>query len=178
MFNRPFDEFKIRNEKKWDGIGRSKMNDLSATIKSADKEKIEEIKLWWDNVEFTAADIPALQKLALTIYPDFDTTYSRNLNSLIFQRIEALDSNNSTIDYIKNHYSSIQPKDEYVKPLVVSYLSGIKTITSFTILKESLVKYSFAVGNAPYYYHTLYDSLELTATLFPELMQVAGRESM
>ncbi|OSZ80830.1 hypothetical protein CAP36_06205 [Chitinophagaceae bacterium IBVUCB2] len=178
MFNRPFNEFKIRNEKKWDGIGRSKMSDLTATLKGADKKKIEEIKLWWDNVEFTAADIPALQKLAFTIYPDFDTTYSRNLNSLIFQRIEALDSNKSTIDFIKTNYSSIQPKDEYVKPLVVSYLSGIKTITSFTILKESLLKNSFAVGNAPYYYHTLYDSLELTATLFPELMQVAGRESM
>lgn len=178
MFNRPFDEFRILNDKKWGGNGQPKINELSAVLKKADKKKIDEIKLWWDGLEFTAADIPALQNLALTIYPDFDSTYYGNLNSKIFERIEELDSSYTTIDFIKKNYASIQPGDEYIKPLVISYLSNVKTITSFTVLKECLLNYSFAVGKAPYFPHTLYDTLELTATLYPELMQLAGKESM
>ena len=178
IYNRLFDDFKVLNEKKGSGGSSSKMNELSSALKNANKEKVNEIKLWWDDLEFTKADIPALQNLALTIYPDFDSTYYGNLNSKIFESIEELDSSYTTIDFIKSNYPSIQPKDEYIKPLVISYLSGVQTKESYSVLKECLLKYSFVVGKPPYYPHSLYDSLQLTAVLYPELMQLAGKESM
>lgn len=178
MFNRPFDDFKVLNEKQRNATGQSKMKELSAVLKKADKKTAEEIKLWWDDLEFTKADIPALQNLALSIYPDFDSTYYGNLNSKIFTTIELLDSSNTTVDFIKNNYAAIQPKDEYIKPLVISYLSGVKTTESYGVLKKCFLQHSFAVGKPPYYPHSLYDSLGLTATLYPELMQLANKESM
>ncbi len=178
MFNRSYDDFKVLNEKQGSGRVQSKIKELSAAFKKADKITTDEIKLWWDDLEFTKADIPALQNLALSIYPDFDSTYYGNLNSKIFSTIELLDSSNTTIDFIKNNYAAIQPKDEYIKPFVISYLSEIQTAESYSVLKKCFLQHSFAVGKAPYYQHSLYDSLALTATLYPELMQLANKESV
>jgi hypothetical protein len=178
MFNRSFDDFKVLNEKQRTAARQSKMKELSAALKQANKKTVDEIKLWWDDLEFTKADIPALQNLALTIYPDFDSTYYGNMNSKIFDLIEELDSSNTTIDFIKNNYAAIQPENEYIKPLAISYLSGIKTAESYSVLKECLLKHSFNVGKSPYYPHSLYDSLELTSALYPELMQLADKESI
>ena len=178
MNDRYFDDFKVLNERKGSARAQSKINELSTALKGADKKTANEIKLWWDDLEFTKADIPILQKLALTIYPDFDSTYYHNLNSKIFDKIEEIDSSHTTIDFIKSYYALIESKDEYIKPLVLSYLSGIKTAASYSVLKECLMKYSFALGKSPYYKHSLYDSLQLTAMLYPDLMQLAGKESM
>ena len=62
--------------------------------------------------------------------------------------------------------------------MLISYLSGVQTAASYNVLKECLLKYSFAVGKPPYYPNSFYDSLQLTATLYPELMQLAGKESL
>ena len=92
MFSRSFDDFKVLNEKQTSKRMLPKIEELSAAIKQGDKKKIDEIKLWWDGLEFTKEHIPALQNLALIIYPDFDSTYYGNLNSKIIDRLEDLDS--------------------------------------------------------------------------------------
>lgn len=175
LYNRFFDDFKILNEKK--GINRSvsKADELIKILKNADKKTADEVKLWWDNLEFTKADIPVLQKMSLKLYPDFDTSYHyNNLNSRIFDVIEYLDSNHTTVDFIKNNYASVQPGDEYIKPFVVSYLSAVETAASYKVLKQCLTDYSFNIDNDIYFRHSLYDSLKLTAALFPEAMKLAG----
>ena len=178
MFNRFFDEFKIFKEQPPRYRSQSKVSELAAILKTADKKTADEIKLWWDDLEFTKADIPQLQKMLLHIYPDFDTTFYGNLNKKVLDKLEFLDSNHTTVEYIKNNYASVQPQDEYIKPLLISYLSAVRTKESYAVLKDCLLKYPLAISKLPSFSHSLYDSLQLTAALYPELMKLAGTEPM
>lgn len=178
MYDRFFDGFKTLHKKKNEDRSASKLNELAAIMSSADKKTAEEIKRWWDYLEFSNADLPALQKMLFKIYPDFDSAYYGNLNRSILDKVKELDSTHTTVGFIKNNYSSIQPKDEYVKPILISYLSGIETTESYAVLKDCLVKYPVNIGKPQYIPHSLYDSLELTATLYPEVLKLTGNESM
>jgi uncharacterized protein YbaP (TraB family) len=178
MYNKFFDNFKVMHEIKGSDRSQSRVNELLAALKNADKKTAKEIKDWWDDIEFTKTDVPALQKMLLKVYPDFDTTYYGNLNKKVFDEIEFLDSSNTTVEFIKNNYSSIQPENEYIKPLVISYLSNVQTAESFSVLKDCLTKYSVNISGTPYFSHSLYDSLQLTATLYPEVMKLGSTESM
>lgn len=179
FYNKFYTDFKVVNEKKSNEKGISKAAELADEISKADKKSTDEIKQWWDYVDFSKGDIPALQKMAFKLHADFDTTYYySNLNTKIFEKIEELDSNHTTIEFIKANYSSITSANEYIKPFIISYLSDIKTIDSYSLLKEFLLKNPFEVEKAPYYPHSLNDSLKLTAALFPEIMELADKESM
>lgn len=177
-YNRVFDDFKVLNEQKATDRSGAGADKLAIVLNNADKKTANEVASWWALTEFTKNDIPALQKMLLKIHPDFDTTYYANLNKKIWDRIEFLDSNHTTIQYIKTNYGAIQQKDEYVKPMVISYLTGIQTKEAFEVLKECLVKYSFNISKVPYYSHSFYDSLKLTAVLYPELLKMADNEGL
>lgn len=177
-YNRFFEDFKVLTEKKpWD-MSQSKTNKLADLIKDADLKKINEINHWWNALEFTKEDIPSLQNMLLKIYPDFDSSYYNTLNNKVFDKIELLDSNHTTVEYIKSNYSLIQPKNDYIKGYVISYLASIYTKESYSTLKECLTKYPFTLERVPYFAYSLYDSLSLVATLFPELMTLAGSEAL
>ncbi|MEI2738881.1 MAG: TraB/GumN family protein [Chitinophagaceae bacterium] len=177
-YNRFFDDFKVMSEKPGWNKSQPKVEELAATLKDADGKTVAIVKQWWDALEFTGADIPSLQKMLLQLYPDFDTTYYANLNKKLFEKIQFLDSTHTTVAYIKNNYASIQQKDEYVKGYIISYLAGISTAESYSVLKDCLVKYPLTIKSAPYFGYMLYDSLKLTATLFPEVMKQVGSEAI
>ena len=177
-YDRFFNDFKVMNEKPGWNKSQPKVEELAAALKDADEKTVATVKQWWDALEFTGTDIPSLQKMLLQLYPDFDTTYYANLNKKLFEKIQFLDSTHTTVAYIKNNYASIQPEDEYVKGYVLSYLAGISTAESYSVLKDCLVKHPLTIKSAPYFGYMLYDSLQLTATLFPELMKQVGSEAI
>jgi uncharacterized protein YbaP (TraB family) len=177
-YNRFFDDFKVLEEKPGWNKSQPKVNELEAVLRKAGLETTNEIKLWWDVLEFTNSDVSAIQKMALRIYPDFDSTYYSytNLNKKIFDLINSLDSNHTTVGFIKNNYASIQPADELVKGYIISYLANIQTAESYGLLKDCLLKYPLKLKSAPYFEYLMEDSLQLTAALFPEVMKLAGSE--
>jgi hypothetical protein len=109
-------------------------------LQKADKSGVEEVKNWWDELSFTQEDISYLQKMSLSLYPDFDTTYYSNLNARIINKLEQLDTLNSTIEFIRKNYTSLPGKGEYLKPFFISYLSRIKTKESYDLIKQLLEK--------------------------------------
>jgi uncharacterized protein YbaP (TraB family) len=177
-YSRFFDDFRVLEEKPVWNKSQPKVNELEAVLRKADLEITNEIKQWWDVLEFKTSDVPAIQKMALRIYPDFDSTYysHTNLNKMIFNQIYSLDSNHTTVGFIINNYASIQPADELVKGYIISYLANTKTAESYGMLKDCLLKYPLNLKSIPYFGYLMEDSLKLTATLFPEIMKLAGSE--
>lgn len=178
LYNRFFDDFELLQEKKSVDFSVSKITELVSAITTNDKQSTASIKNWWDYLRFTQSDVPELQKMFFKIYQDFDSNYYGNLNKFILDKITELDSSHTTIDYIRKNYASIQPENEFVKAFVVNYLSGIKTAESYTLLKECLTGFPINLGKLNYLPHSFYDSLSLSATLFPELLKLSGTESL
>ncbi len=170
-----FDEFTVLQLQKKRTMPANASNDLSKFLSRATLKDIILVKQYWDLLEFKQVDIQALREMMLKQYPDFDTTYSNNLNKKIFDELTYIDTNFTSTVFLGEQYGKILPENEYVKPLIISYLSKAFTDSAYKILKNCLVNYPMRMrDNLPYFYHSLYDSLELTATLFPELMKEAG----
>lgn len=179
MYNRFYDDFTISQPSKKVNRLDSRVKKLTETLKKADKETAELLKAWWPELPLSTADIPLLQESLLQLYPDFDTTYYANLNKKIFDAIEAHDTTHTTVQFIKNNYATIKKENELVKPFALGYLSNVQTAEAFEVLKECLMKHPVQTEeNLPAFSHSLYDSLELTAKLFPEIMQLAGTEPL
>lgn len=178
VYARFFDDFAISQERSRPAPTTTALQEIG---KMQDKMHLEELKvakLWWNDINFTAADIPALQTMMLRLYPDFDSTYTDNFNKKILDKLEELDSLHSFIGFIRNNYPKIEPAQEYIKPYLISYLSRILTKESYTLLNELLFTHRLTAGQPLYFEHAFYDSLQLTASLFPGLMQYAGQESL
>lgn len=173
-----YDDFKILNDPIPLDISRPKFKELSQAIQAGNKKEIGEIKGWWDVIEFTQADLVGLQSLMFKAYPDLDSIYHSSINWKIIQKIQQLDTNNFTIDLIKNNYKSITAENNRIKPLLVSYLAEISTKESFSLIRQIVGDESYPVDINMYYYLSLYDSLQLTATLYPEILKLTASENL
>lgn len=178
LYDKFFGAFKAENKNaavNWSG---SRIKQLAELLEKSDREEAGKVKQWWNSLQFTQDDLPVLQKMLLRVYPDFDSVYQDNVNARIFEKVEELDSTYTTLDYIKANYRSIQLADEYIKPFIITYLSGVKTAGSYTLLKDVLINYPFGINEPIYFRHSLYDSFRLTASLFPEIMKYADSEAL
>ena len=173
-----YDDFKILNDPTSFDISRPKFKELSRAIQAGTKKEIGEIKGWWGVIEFTQADLAGLQSLMFKVYPDLDSIYHSSINWKIIQKIQELDTNNITIDLIKDNYKNITAENNAIKPLLVSYLSDISTKESFSLIRQIVGDESYPVNINMYYYLSLYDSLQLTASLYPEILKLAGSENL
>ncbi|HLG38096.1 MAG TPA: hypothetical protein VI461_00460, partial [Chitinophagaceae bacterium] len=177
IYDRIFAGFKAERPGVRIDWSQTKINELARVLQNANLEETMLVRLWWNSLEFSKNDLPVLQTMLFKLYPDFDSGYNSDLNSLLLFKIESLDSLHTTVDYIKKNYSSITQENEYVKHFLVSYLAGITTAESYAVLKDALKNNSFNI-TTPVYLYGLYDSLELTATLFPDLLKYADSEAL
>jgi hypothetical protein len=172
-----FDDFTVTHPVPAINRRASRSTELAEVLGKAEKTDADLAKFFWDELEFTTADIPALQKMSLKIYPDFDTSYYNNLNSKIFDMIESLDSVNETSGafFVKN-YPGLKGRDELIKPFIIDYISGIKTKENYLLLKNLLLDHHSDLPAVSFGGYQFYDSLALTALLYPEFMKKAGEE--
>lgn len=175
-YGRFFESFRVADEKRTEFREGSYAGLLASLLQQPDSARIAEIKTWWTYLSFTHDDLPTLQRMMLKLYPDFDTLYNSNLNALIADKVMELDSAHSTIRFIRDNYRAIGPEHEYVKPFLISYLSRITTSESYGLLKNILANEELNIGTGIAFPHRFYDSIQLTATLFPEIMKWAGKE--
>ncbi len=178
-YDRFFRDFRINGNKTSVKTWKGNAEALSDALKKADENTMTQVKAFWNHLSFTAADIPALRTMMLRIYPDFDSSYSNNLNGMIYIQLRQTDSNFSSVQYFSEQFASITEKDEYVKPMIIGYLSEAKTRESYAAIKQCLQKSPIRIKKLlPYFSNRLYDSLELTATLYPELLEHANSEAI
>lgn len=178
IYQRLYDGFSITNQQLPVDRSKSQAVNLEKFASSASGEDIKLVKEIWDNIDFTSADIPNLQRMSLKLYPDFDTTYFYgNFNSYIFSKLEELDSNRvETASWMTSNFSSIKKENEFVKPFVLAYISRLQTIENYKKLKQLFIDYPLELPAIPYAQYKFYDSIKLTATLFPEILKLADKE--
>ncbi len=178
-YDRFFRDFRVKGIKTQATSLKGSADALSNALKNADEHTMTQVKTFWSHLPFTAADIPALRSMMLRIYPDFDTSYSDNLNGMIANQLRYIDSNYSSVPYFSEQFAGIAEKDEYVKPLIIGYFSAAQTKESFAAIRESLKQSPIRIKEQlPYFNNRLYDSLELTATLYPDFLEHANSRAI
>jgi uncharacterized protein YbaP (TraB family) len=179
-YEKLFDEFRIKNEQKPERIFISKINELLGKLKSNDSTEFYSAKELLNKVRFKKTDVPLLQQALLHVYKDFDTAYYyyANANSILAGKIKELDSTYTSIEFIRDKYSTLTNEKEVLKPVLLSILSSQKTTASYKLTRELLSKQPPAI-KAPYYFtNNLGDSLLLAKTLFPDILSAIENEGL
>ena len=153
---------------------RSNIATLQKKLATADAAEVEAILPWVKTINFTPADLPVLKQMALHPYADIDSLHT-GMNSYLLQRISVLDTTNTMVADINTGYEDLGEKDKKLKYHLLNHLSNIKTEASYTVLKRLLLLPSTTLGEEDYIYLRMYDSLALTATLYPDLLQIIKR---
>lgn len=166
--------FKLTSPLKPVDRSRSNIAGLQKELATADAAGVEAILPWVKTIDFIPADLPVLKQMALHPYADIDSLYS-GMNSYLLQRISALDSTNTMVDDISTGYEGLGKNDKKLRHHLLNHLSNIKTDTAYTVLKNLLLSPSTTLDEEDYLYLRLYDSLALTATLYPDLLQIIKR---
>lgn len=164
-----FNEFRVQNEVP-PTLFTSKASQLLQALRSTDSiefaQSIEDL----DNAGFRKEELSLLHKSFLENYRDSDE-YNSTHNKLIDHLLPFAD--NTTLDFIEKEYPQLVGNKEAIRYKMLLLLTEMKTSESFSLLKKLLLNPLPQQGNPIPLQSRLLDSLELTATLFPQLMQKA-----
>jgi len=178
LYNREFDQFAVkRNAIAVDRSG-SNLKALARLMENGTAEDAKRATWWWSSLPMSADDLPTLQSMILTLYPDFDSVNHNCLNVRLIDKVMELDTLHTTIEFLKKSYAAGEIKNEYIKPLVANYLLNVRTTESYLLLKNILNDKSPKTKSSFYSFYVLYDSLKLAATLYPALLKYADDEVM
>lgn len=164
-----FSEFRLQNEVP-PTIFTSKAAHLLQAMTTSDSTEFENVLEDFESVSFRKEDLPLLHKALLENYRDSDEYNSTN--SKLLQRILPL-ADNTTLAFVKGVYPKQEGEKEVNKYRLLQLLAQLKSSESFAVLKPFLLADLPGRGNAILLQRPLLDSLPLTATLFPELLQKA-----
>lgn len=146
---------------------------LLEALKTKDSLQFEIATEALNYVTFQKEDLPLLQEALLYRYYDFDSSYYNNTNRTITDLAASLDSNHLNLQFIRENYTKLNNNNEYLKPYLLQLLSSDKTGESYNVLKDLLVKWPPQIMHSYYFTNSFYDSLALSARLFPELLTLA-----
>ncbi|GEM_PF-1284854 len=170
--------FTILNELKPVERKVSKISVLKELLKNATADELNGIKLWMRNIDFDKSDLPVLYEMALTAYSDLDSNYYSSINKLLFDKIETLDTATTMVNIIAGKYENLKDKNEVLKPYLLKYLSNIKTADSYNNLKNLLLSDASLFDNENEIYLSLNDSLSLTASLYPDVLDALTNKNL
>ncbi|HUC81893.1 MAG TPA: hypothetical protein VMR70_13310, partial [Flavisolibacter sp.] len=161
-----FNEFALIKEAP-PAIYTPKVAALLAALQSRDSAVLEDAREQLRFVEFRKEDLPALQQSLLKSYADSEE-YSSVKNSLVGIVSQLADS--GTVAFIEQNYD-VKSEDPNTKYALLAVLAKMQTSHAYGLLKTLLLSRLPAAGDPAMLHSALYDSLPLTAKLFPELLQ-------
>lgn len=176
-YKKAFDEFKpTGNPHHISTIFTNKARLLISDLASEDTMTFSKASATLNEVSFEQKDLPLLLNALLRVYPDFDSSYSPGNSTSAYLKdiILQVDTAKTFISFIKQNYSSLAPKQEILKPWLLGLLMETATTESFSLLKQIISKQPPRINNIYYLRNSLYDSLELSATLFPDILHAAN----
>lgn len=149
-------------------IYTGKVAQLLQALQNRDSLVMEDARENLGLVEFKKADLPLLHQALLKPYAD-GAGYESIKTSLIDIINRLADS--STVSFIEQNYASSKQSDPDAPYALLTVLAEMKTSQSYDLLKRLLLTSLPASGYANQLSGALFDSLSLTKTLFPEIMQ-------
>ncbi len=124
----------------------------------------------FESVNFGRKDLPLLHKALLENYRNSEDYSSANTS--VLEKILPL-ADSSTLAFVKEAYAQQTDKKETNKYRLLQLLARMKTARSYEVLKPLLLAGLPKQGSAIPLQRPWLDSLQLAATLFPELLQKA-----
>lgn len=173
-----FNNFTLTNELKAVNRNKAKMPALQQELNKATVEQMQHIRKWIKNIDFTIDELAALKTMAFKAYPDIDSSYYYSMNKYILDVISTLDSTYTMADDIAGNFEKLTGKDEALKPYILNYLSGIKKRNAYDKLKYLLINGTNHIDADNMLYLDVYDSLSLTATLYPDVLAALDKPNL
>ena len=176
-YKKAFEDFKpTGNAHHISTIFTNKARFLLSDLVSGDTMSFQKASATLHEVTFEQKDIPLLLNALLQVYPDFDSAYNESNSTAAYLKdiILQVDTAKTFISFIKQNYSKLSPGQEILKPWLLALLMETPTAASFSLLKQIISTQPPAVDRIFYLRNNLYDSLELSATLFPDILQAAN----
>lgn len=174
--DRFFEDFRATNEQAHTSLYKSKAGKLLTDIRSADSATFAAASAAFDQQPlFTVDDKQLLEKALLQIYPDDTSNLWYGKRDRIGNILQGF-MDSATITYMKDNYYSLTGDRETIKYDVLDLLIGYKTAYSYAVLKELLLKNPPKVEDVRGLSYLITDSLKLTHTLYPEILQLTNNK--
>ncbi|MBN8687047.1 MAG: TraB/GumN family protein [Chitinophagales bacterium] len=165
-----FDEFRIKNDQQQPTVLRSKAKELLPALADADSLVYQQARVALGVVTFSREELPLLHKALLARYADDTLDYNSTRTKLVNALEELADS--STVDFIRTHYDELKSRGSDQVALL-QVLVNLQSTYSYQALKELFTgKTPGQLGQRNSLGYRVTDSLELTALLFPEVLNL------
>lgn len=165
-----FTSFAILTPLKENFISKPKTGMLLNDLLSSDSATLHGAYEALYDAPFTHEDLPALHDALFKKYaPLYDSAEETIVNQRIARCIENVGSNTS-VDFIKEKYTTLNGANSKFKPVVLSILAGIHTRSSYDVLVNLLQQSVPESGFIYTFEGNLKDSLALTAGIYPALL--------
>lgn len=154
-------------------IYTNKAKQLFTALRSKDTAVFNQAFSALDQVSFTKAELPLLHEALMQDYLESDsysTAYDKISNEL------KLINDKTTLDFISKNYGSLKGEKEAVKLNMLEILVNHQSKESYALFSKLVKKDPPKSGNANNLYSSLQDSLPLTATLYPGILEQLDSE--
>lgn len=164
-----FDDFRFNKPDQKSQLYDNHSKAMTEGLSSADSATRAEAKDALEDAVFTKTDLPLLHEALLKNYPA-DTFGFYRINNILVEKIAKV-KEPSSIDFVAQAYKTAAlAKDEKAMNLL-EVLTEMQTSASFSMLKKLWLEFP-PQAKSSYPLSALDDSLELTASLFPEMMKL------
>jgi uncharacterized protein YbaP (TraB family)/predicted Zn-ribbon and HTH transcriptional regulator/putative component of toxin-antitoxin plasmid stabilization module len=167
---RVFDDFRVINEKAPE-IYANRAKELFDSLQTKDSTRFESFFETLGTVKFSSEDLPVLHAALLKTYAEPEDFIS-TVPEKIINELEKQDDP-ATVQFIAANYGAFDDKEE-IKYDLLNVLAHHKTKESYGVLKQLLLAKLPKKGSIGSLKYSLDDSLELTKTLYPEILQLHG----
>ena len=167
-----FTEFRFNNDVAVHNYRKNKTSKLLADLFSRDSGTFHKASASIQNAPFTVEDLPSLHNAMLHPYRDFDESKECTHDKILSAVAEI--KHPSTIEFIQKHYYQLTGEKEKLKLPLLSVLARTYTSESYRLFSILARESTPSVGNARTLQYYLKDSLSLTASLFPDILQLTN----
>jgi uncharacterized protein YbaP (TraB family) len=153
-------------------IFTNKAIELFSALQSNDSAISSKAKKILPKITFTKGDLPLLYNAVLKKYKNFENDY-KALNEIIADEISKQEDS-STLNFVRKHYFLKSDTTEDIRMLQLQMLAKYKTETSYSLLKELLLKELPVKGNIYNLIYPMEDTIGLMKEFFPEAAKLYG----
>ena len=164
-----FEDFRINNQVP-PTIFTNHAVALLQALNTKDSVEFSQAKESFQSVKFTKEDLPVLHKALLENYMDSADVFGI-YDKIMDAVVELADS--STVDFIASSYDHLPTGKENIKYPLLEVLAKIHTSHAYAQIKRLLLTNLPSKGGSSSLGFALSDTLELTKTLYPDILQLS-----
>jgi uncharacterized protein YbaP (TraB family)/HEAT repeat protein len=164
-----FEDFRITKEVS-PTIYTNKAAALMQGLKTKDSLQLAQALESFEAVKFTKEDLPSLHKALLENYSDSADDYG--IHGKIVNAVAEL-ADSSSVDFVASNYDHLPAEKENIRYPLLQVLANIHTQEAYSQLKHLLLTKLPSKGSPSALEFALTDTLELTKTLYPDILQLS-----